>query len=100
MSKLEIRFSSESAEELEAAALWYEEQRGGLGSEFMRAVEARLESISRTPQLYPCIYKDNIRRALVKRFPYGLIFRGKDNSIEIISLFNLKRDPSCLKKRL
>ena len=97
---LPLRFSEEAADELEAAAHWYEEQRRGLGSEFIRTVEARLDSIQRTPQLYPCIYRENVRRALLKRFPYGLIFRDLSNRIEIISVFHLRRDPAKLTKRL
>lgn len=49
---MKIRYSEEAAYELEAAAHWYEENRPGLGSEFIMSLEAVLASIRRTPQLY------------------------------------------------
>ena len=97
---MKIRYSEEAASELEAAAYWYEENRNGLGAEFIMSVEAVLASIQRTPQLYAKTHREDVRRALIKRFPYGLFFRVKDDWIEVISVFHSRRDPRSLKKRL
>lgn len=95
-----IRFSVEASTELEAAMWWYEEQRRGLGQQFLLSLEASLDSIIRTPQLYPILYKDNIRRALLKRFPYGIIFREKEERIEVISIFHSSRDSKKIITRI
>ncbi len=97
---MKVRYSEEAASELEAAAHWYEESRPGLGSEFVLSIEAALASILRTPQLYAQAHRSDVRRALIKRFPYGLFFRVKDDWIEIVSVFHLRRNPKALKQRL
>ena len=61
----DLRFSSPAANELGAAAAWYEEQAKGLGSEFLRSVEISLASIRRSPLLFPIIIEENqIRRCI------------------------------------
>ena len=45
-----FRNEPEASTELEQAALWYEEQRPGLGTEFLEAVDATLERIATWPQ--------------------------------------------------
>jgi len=59
----------EAEVELEAAFAWYEERAPGLGSEFIRAVRAVFATISRNPEQSARVRQD-IRRALVRRFPY------------------------------
>ena len=66
-------------EEALQAALWYDEQRAGLGDEFYDEVLKSLESVGRTPlrhPIYEAIQADPpFRRARVKRFPYYVIYR-------------------------
>lgn len=82
---MRIRYSEEAASELEAAAHWYEEDRPGLGSEFIMSLEAILASIRRTSQLYAQAHRSDVRRALIKRFPYGLFFRETDNAFRTMA---------------
>ena len=88
-----IRFTTRASREIEAAAFWYEEQRSGLGSEFMRSFEARLASIQRAPLLFAETHRKDVRRALMKRFPYGVFFRTSEDFIDIISVFHTRRNP-------
>jgi plasmid stabilization system protein ParE len=43
--------------DIQAAFEWYEAQSLGLGSEFVRAVDACLSNIGRNPLAYPAIYQ-------------------------------------------
>ena len=43
--------------DLEDAYNWYEQKNRGLGSEFIRVVDASLANIQRNPLAYPLIYK-------------------------------------------
>jgi plasmid stabilization system protein ParE len=95
--KYTLGFSPRAASELEQAALWYEEQRKGLGSEFMRAAEAIFASIQRTPMLYPEIH-GSARRALLKRFPFGIIFEEHGDVLVVLSVFHLRRRPEAFGK--
>lgn len=78
--------------DIQDAFLWYEEQSQGLGSEFVRAVDSCLSKIGRNPLSYPIIRKQ-ARRALIRRFPYGLFYVFDREVISVIACFHSKRDP-------
>lgn len=67
--KMTIR--AEAQIEMIEAFIWYETKGEGLGGEFLRMVEACLSAIKRNPLGYP-IARKKIRRALLRRFPYGI----------------------------
>jgi hypothetical protein len=62
-----------------AAQIWYETQRSGLGAEFHFEVSRVFTRLVETPLIYSAVYQD-IRRAIVHRFPYLIWYRvqGKD----------------------
>lgn len=67
----ELLVRPEADADLDHARSWYEEQALGLGREFVEVVDAALASITRNPLAYPIVRKVT-RRALTKRFPYGV----------------------------
>jgi plasmid stabilization system protein ParE len=77
---------------------WYEDQSAGLGFEFLRAPDAVFESAARTPELYP-IVRGETRRALVRRFPYGVFFRVKEPTVVVEAVIHARRDPSVWQRR-
>jgi len=87
-----ITIRPEAAREVEEAFDWYELQSEGLGMEFLRAADACLSAIRRNPFAYPMVYEQT-RRALLKRFPYMLIYVVADDSIVVLACFHAKRDP-------
>jgi plasmid stabilization system protein ParE len=92
-----IRPAAES--ELSEAYQWYETQRQGLGSEFLLSVEAALALIQRNPELYPPIHKQ-IRRALIRRFPFGVFYVVDEDSIHVLAVFHGKRNPKQWQQRV
>ena len=72
---LEVRLRPEAEQDLADAAAWYEEQRQGLGHEFLDEVLTMLSSIAETPLMYPNVHR-NTRRAIIHRFPFGEIGRA------------------------
>jgi plasmid stabilization system protein ParE len=80
--------------ELIDAQDWYENESPGLGSRFRRAVDAVVQRISDNPRQFPVIYK-NVRRALLRRFPYALMFVIEDDQLlTVIACFHGSRDPA------
>lgn len=67
--KLLIRPEAES--DIADAYNWYRVQAEGLSGEFLRAVDACLSSIEREPLAYAIVHKQ-VRRALLRRFPYSI----------------------------
>lgn len=59
--------------DLKEAFQWYEARSVGLGHEFLRCVEARLNLIARLPQIFR--RRGSIHRlAKIDRFPYAIYF--------------------------
>jgi plasmid stabilization system protein ParE len=82
----------EAEEDIKDAFLWYESQSVGLGTECIRCFDASFSMISRTPELHAKIYHD-IRRVLVRRFPYGVFYVFDNNKIFILAVMHIKRHP-------
>ena len=83
----------EAEQEITEIYVWYEEQRKGLGNEFLLEIGTGLDFIQNDPYIYASIYKD-IRRALLRRFPYGIFYFVTDNNISVFTVMHTKRNPS------
>ncbi|RJP59650.1 MAG: type II toxin-antitoxin system RelE/ParE family toxin [Deltaproteobacteria bacterium] len=94
----EIEFHHYADEEMKAAAVYYEERVTGLGGDFLDEVKHGLDRIRQFPLLWP-IYEGEYRRYLLKRFPYGLIYRIETEKIFIIAVAHLHRKPRYWKGR-
>ncbi|MCH7702928.1 MAG: type II toxin-antitoxin system RelE/ParE family toxin [Planctomycetes bacterium] len=88
----------EARADLDEAYRWYEQQREGLGSDFLLCVEEALEKIRRTPELYPLVHKE-LRRMLIRRFPYGLFYLMEEEMIVLLAVFHARRDPKRWQSR-
>lgn len=89
---MSLNFHSEAKSEFDEAYLWYEDQREGLGTEFARCVNEVLETIQRNPEIYAPV-ENRIRRALVRRFPFGVFYKEVSSGIRVIAIFHSKRNP-------
>jgi plasmid stabilization system protein ParE len=78
--------------ELAEAVDWYEDQRTGLGAEFLQEFDAALDRIVENPFLYQVI-EDDIRRAPLHRFPYGIMYAVSEDLLLILTCFHGNRDP-------
>lgn len=88
-----VRLREEADQDLAGAATWYEEQRVGLGAEFLDEVLAACETISQNPLLYPEVY-GNVRRMLMPRFPFGIYFRINNDHVVVFAIMHASRDPT------
>ena len=94
-----IHLTSAAEQDLLEAIEWYDEQNPGLGDEFLRNVDAILANISRNPMQFPQLHK-TVRRAFVRRFPYGVFYLVAEHRIEVLALFHVRRDPTAWHLRL
>jgi plasmid stabilization system protein ParE len=78
--------------EIAAAAAWYEGLERGLGADFVDEVEHALTRIERNPYQYQIVYRQ-ARRAMLRRFRYGIIYRVSDHEVIVIACFHVHRDP-------
>jgi hypothetical protein len=65
-----------AAADLAEARLWYDDQRPGLGDEFLASIADAFTRLEQNPEQFPFYYRD-FRRVLVERFPYKVFFRTR-----------------------
>jgi plasmid stabilization system protein ParE len=96
----DVRIGQSASEELAEAVRWYETQRPGLGSDLLNAVAATIDMVVQQPQIGTAAYPDpRTRRAVVRRFPYQLVYQITDAGIVIVAIAHLKRRPGYWKHR-
>ena len=88
-----LKFSSRALREIGNAQAWYELQSPGLGEEFIAAMELQLKRLEQAPLLYAEAIP-NVRRALLPRFPYSLLYVVKNNFIHIFAVLHDARNPA------
>ncbi len=89
---MKVRLDLAAEVEIRQAALFYEDCRGGLGNEFLDAIEAALDQIQQHPTVWR-ILKGRFRRYLLQRFPYGVIYTIEGNVVYVAAVMHLKRKP-------
>lgn len=87
-----IRLLRPAELELLDAAQYYELQAAGLGNDFLDKVDAALTDIRKHPEQCPIVTL-NIRRRLVSRFPYALLYRVDPDEIVIEATMHARRRP-------
>ncbi len=89
---LSVVWLPEADAELKEAQGWYERIGPDLGLRFALAVEETVELVARSPLRFAVVYEE-LRRAGVKRFPYGIFFRVEGDWIVVIACFHGRRNP-------
>lgn len=87
-----VQLLPEAERELEEAFGWYERQQRGLGLEFLRAFDAAVESLGRLPEGSEVVAL-RTRKALLRRFPYLVLYAVEAERILITAVFHGRRDP-------
>ena len=91
-------FHPEAEEEFNQAIEYYENNASGLGYDFSIEVYSAIQNIVNFPTAWPIIEED-MRRCLVKRFPYGVIYSVEDGVVFILAVMHLRRHPDYWKNR-
>jgi plasmid stabilization system protein ParE len=86
-------------EEMNETARFYEERVRGLGREFLEEVERAINSILIQPSAGRII-SQNIRRRILKRFPFGILYAMEPDRIVIVAVMHLHRRPGYWKSRI
>ncbi|WP_421717409.1 type II toxin-antitoxin system RelE/ParE family toxin [Algiphilus sp.] len=87
-----------AARDVEKAAYWYEEQRSGLGGDFIRELDAAIGRAAAMPRAFAQVHR-KARRVLVRRFPFAVYFLSRADGIEVIAVLHMRRDPNLLVRR-
>ncbi len=86
----ELVFLFEAEQEMYAAVHFYNIQEDGLGLDFLDEVQVALDRIRKAPGRWRVIFQD-IRKIIVKRFPFNIIYRVEPDQIIILAVAHQKR---------
>ena len=89
---MRVRFIEPAKQELEEAIAWYNQQQTGLGEQLRDEIKKCINLILKYPEMNPFISK-SVRRGLVKRFPYGVLYSVRPSEIVVIAVMHLHRRP-------
>jgi len=95
---LRVVFRRAPWDELEEAVAWYEDRRRGLGDEFLKEIEEAIERSADHPERNPVVIGD-VRRTVLRRFPYAVYFRQRNQDLVVLAVFHGRRNPLVWKRR-
>ena len=93
------RYLLPAEEELIEAGQFYESEAAGLGTEFLDEVQRAIDVLREYPQSGRPIGR-NVRRALLIRFPFSLIYADEPDVILVIAVAHQRRRPGYWRRRI
>jgi toxin ParE1/3/4 len=97
------RFHPAATEELDAAGEWYDAQLPGLSLELFDSVEEAIELILQQPAAWQrdsVVTNREIRRFVMRRFPFSIVFYVVDDIVRIVAIAHAKRKPGYWRMRI
>lgn len=96
---LPVLLRDEAQIDVSQAARWYDRRVPGLGTDFIRNIDACLTLISRDPAMFPEVYR-HARVGLPRKFPYLIIYRVFPEYISVVAVIHGSRHPRRWKSRV
>ena len=94
-----VGFHPEAEAEFLDSIAYYDECSPGLGDTFRVAVDNAVRQVLSAPHRWPVHYR-RVRRCLVHRFPYGVLYGMGTERIFVLAIMNLHRHPDYWKHRM
>ena len=96
---MNFHFHPDAEAELSEAIQYYEDVEPGLGQDFAVEVYSAVQRAIAYPRAWK-VLEGEVRRALVRRFPYGVLYSAEGDRILIVAVMHLHRDPGYWKGRV
>ena len=96
---MRVRLLAPAEEELLEAAAYYESRVPTLGANFLDIIDAAVMEIGEHPQRWPEV-EPGVRRRIVRRFPYTIIYTVGNNEVCILAIMHHKQKPRYWVHRL
>jgi len=93
-----VLFSAAARTDLAAAVTWYEDRAPEVVPQFRQALRAVVQRIAENPKQFPTS-PHGTRRALLRRFPYLVIFRETADAAHVVAVFHTSRDQRTWNQR-
>ena len=90
---MRIEYHPQTTSDLNEAVAYYNRQRSGLGDELRTEVYASIERVLASPTKFNVV-SEGIRRCLVHRFPYAILFRIMNpDTLRVLVIRHHRRHP-------
>lgn len=89
---MKVRFLKPAQSELDDAFAWYDSQSSGLGTQFLDNIDRAIRRIAAYP-LSSVEIEQDLRRCLLSRFPYGIIYGIDSETVIVVAVAHLHREP-------
>jgi plasmid stabilization system protein ParE len=94
-----IRLLDSAERDIDEIVVWYDQQRAGVGLEFLNELHDLIASLEKRPGIQRVI-SPGYRRGLMRRFPYLLVYRFDDTEFVVIAVFHNRRGSKVLRSRI
>jgi plasmid stabilization system protein ParE len=96
---IHYRFLTPADEEMSEAASFYEAHSTGLGTHYLNEVQHVIDLVREYPELGQAV-DQGLRRVVLHRFPFSLIYSVETDAIVIVAVAHQRRRPGYWKNRL
>ncbi len=76
-----------------AEVSFYESRRKGLGARYLASFDAAIERVCVDPTAFRIECEPNLRRVLLRGFPFAIIYREVDGKVQVLAVAHHKRRP-------
>lgn len=95
----QVEYHPDALDELADAARYYESRQSGLGECFHRLVQQTETEIGENPET-GFLFDHDTRIRLIRKFPYGVVFKTCSDRVFIVAVAHLNRKPGYWRRRL
>lgn len=95
---MKIAFDELAHAEFDDAVEYYEQQASGLGDAFRDEVKQGLKIVKQFPGI-GSVVRDDIRKFILRRFPYKILYSIESDYLYIIAIAHNHRDPEYWRMR-
>jgi len=92
-----VRIHAGARDDIREAFDWYEDQSPGLGDQFVTELDRVMSRLSTDPRIYQTVNKE-VRRALTRRFPYGIYYLVDEDRVNVLRVLHLARNPREIRR--
>ncbi len=96
---LPIVLRDKAQTEFDEAFDYYEARGSGLGKKYAERIQQVFDRIALHPKMHAVVLGD-VRKAVVRRFPYCIYYRAEEARVEVIAVFHTSRSLQLAKARL
>ncbi len=93
-----VRFHPAAVMDAEEAAAWYAARSNHSSDKFVQEFERLVRQIALSPLRFPAL-GSGLRKAVFRRFPYGLVFEVETSEILVLAVAHAKRRPGYWRDR-